>query len=330
MGRDYYIFKNGELKRKDSSLIFIEGGGEHRYIPVNDVDNIYIFGEVKMNSKFINFVASHGIVIHFFNYYGFYSGSFYPREKLNSGMLLVRQVEHYLDVSKRLYLAREILKSASYNILHNLRYYNNRGRNFEDEIARIENLRENFDAFDDIPSLMAIEGNIREIYYRCFPSIIQQEIEFERRVMRPPDNMVNAMISFVNSLVYTAVLSEIYRTQLSPLVSYLHEPGVRRYSLSLDIAEIFKPLLGDRLIFSLLNKRQITSEDFDETINFVYLKDKGRKKVVKEFDERLKTTIKHRKLKRSVSYRKLIRLELYALIKHLLGESQYKGFKIWW
>ena len=64
---------------------------------------------------------------------------------------------------------------------------------------------------------------------------------------------IRTLVSYVNTLVYTKVLSAIYNTQLNPTVSYLHEPGSRRFSLSLDIAEIFKPIIGDRLIFSLLN-----------------------------------------------------------------------------
>jgi len=79
---------------------------------------------------------------------------------------------------------------------------------------------------------------------------IDQEIDFTKRVKRPPANMVNALIRFGNSMVYISCLAEIYRTQLNPLISYLHEPGTKRFSLSLDLAEIFKPLLADRLIFS--------------------------------------------------------------------------------
>lgn len=138
------------------------------------------------------------------------------------------------------------------------------------------------------------------------------------------------MISFVNSMVYTTVLCEIYKTQLNPLISFLHEPGVRRFSLSLDIAEIFKPMLGDRLIFSMMNKNQVTKECFEKALNYLYLKETSRKDIVREFDERLKTTVRHKTLNRNVSYRELIRLEMYKLIKHLLGEKEYQGFKIWW
>lgn len=148
--------------------------------------------------------------------------------------------------------------------------------------------------------------------------------------MHPPDNMINSLISFVNSLIYAKTLSEIYHTQLDPTISYLHEPGFRRYSLCLDISEVFKPLIGDRLIFSLLNKNQITEKSFTKELNFLHLKKEASRLIVTEFEKRMKKTIMHKELGKKVSYQYLIRLEAYKLIKHLIGEKEYEGFRIWW
>ena len=161
-------------------------------------------------------------------------------------------------------------------------------------------------------------------------SLINQEIEFEKRVMHPPDNMINSLISFVNSLIYSKTLTEIYHTQLNPTISYLHEPGSRRYSLCLDLSEIFKPLIGDRLIFSLLNKNQITENSFTRELNFLHLKKEASQLIVNELEKKLQATIMHKDLHRKVSYQYLIRLEAYKLIKHLIGEKEYEGFKMWW
>ncbi|PKM49940.1 MAG: subtype I-B CRISPR-associated endonuclease Cas1 [Firmicutes bacterium HGW-Firmicutes-7] len=330
MKRNYYISKNGDLRRKDNSLSFeIENEG-NKYIPVEDVDSIYAFGELNFNSKLMNFLGQNGIPTHFFNYYGFYTGSFYPKEQLNSGFLFVEQVGHYLDEEKRIYIAKEIIKAAAFNIYRNIRYYNERGKNLTTIMKKVNDLRMKFDNCKSINEIMGIEGNIRKNYYEAFTIIINQEINFEKRVKNPPDNMINSMLSFINMMVYTTVLSEIYHTQLSPLVSYLHQPGERRFSLSLDIAEIFKPLIADRLIFSMLNKRQVLKKDFSEELNHVYIKENTRKEILREYDERLATTIKHRTLQKVVSYRYLIRLELYKLVKHLTNEEKYEGFKIWW
>ena len=330
MKRNYYISSNGRLSRKDNSLSFVSEDGSNKYIPVEDVDSIYLFGELNINTKLLNFMGQKGITMHVFNYYGFYTGSFHPKESLNSGFVYVKQVEHYLDKNKRITIAKEFIRTAAYNINRNVKYYQRRGKDLKDYIDYIECLGKSIENVKSINELMGIEGNIRKAYYKSYNIIINQEVDFDKRVKHPPDNMINALISFVNMLMYTTVLSEIYHTQLVPVVSFLHEPGFRRYSLSLDIAEIFKPLIADRLIFSMLNKQQISEKDFIIDLNYTYIKDSARKKILKEFEERLNTEIKHRKLNKSVSYRYLIRLELYKLVKHISGDTEYDGFKIWW
>ena len=243
---------------------------------------------------------------------------------------MVKQAEHYSDYGKRMAIARKFIDAAADNIYRNLRYYNGRGKDVSEYMAEVDDLRKKIPNTQTIEELMGIEGNIRKQYYAAWNVIVDQEINFEKRVMHPPDNMINSLISFVNSLIYSKVLSEIYHTQINPTISYLHEPGARRYSLCLDIAEVFKPLIGDRLIFSLLNRRQITENSFTKELNFLHLTKESSRLIAKELEERLKKTIMHKELGRQVSYQYLIRLEVYKLIKHLIGEKEYEGFKIWW
>lgn len=330
LGETFYIFKDGDLRRKDNNIIMTSLEGEEKNLKVEVTDEIYLFGEVSLNTKLLNFLSQRGIIVHVFNYYGFYSGSYYPRETNISGYLLVQQVRAYDDPEKRLKIAKEIIKASSYNIYRNLRYYNGRGIDLDEPMRNINSLINRLEYGKNINKIMGIEGNIKKIYYSAWNDIIKQDIEFDKRVRRPPDNMVNSLISFVNSLIYTTTISEIYKTQLNPTISFLHEPGTKRFSLSLDIAEIFKPLIGDRMIFSLLNKNQITEEDFEKDSNFLYIKESGKRKILMEYDKRLESTITHKELGRDVSYRYLIRLECYKLIKHLVGEKDYVGFRIWW
>lgn len=321
----YYIFSNGELKRKDNNIYFND-----RALKIEMTSDIYLFGEVSLNTKCLNFLGQNKKAVHFFNYYGFYTGSFYPKESNVSGKLLVKQVEYFQDREKRVELAREIIKSASDNIFRNLRYYNGRGKDLKNEMEIIKSYQLELNKVQEVNEIMGIEGNIRKVYYSAWSKITNQEIDFEKRVKRPPDNMINTLISFINTLIYTTCLSEIYKTQLNPTISYLHSPGDRRFSLCLDITEIFKPLIVDRMIFSLLNKNMISEDDFAKESNFYYLKDKGRKKILEEYDKKLKQVITHKELKREVSYQSLIRLECYKLIKHLLGDKKFDGFKMWW
>jgi CRISPR-associated protein Cas1 len=304
-----------------------------RPIPIEDVEAFYLFGETDLNTKLLNFLARHRVPVHVFNYYGFYSGTFYGRQEISSGYLLVHQVRHYDNPTKRLDIARRLVDGASFNILKTLKYYGaaSRGRDMSPFVTAIEAERAKIATAPDINSVMGLEGMIRATYYQAWPLIFSAPwAEFVKRVRRPPDNPINALISFSNSLCYTLALSEIYRTPLSPLISFLHEPGARRFSLSLDIAEIFKPILCDRILFKLINNGEMRPQHFDDKLNFCYLKEEGRKIFLKEWDERLKQTIEHRNLGRKVSYRRLMRLECYKLQKHLLGIETYEPFKIWW
>lgn len=330
MDQSFYVYNNGDLRRKDNTLQFTNAEGEKRDIPIERIDDIYVMAEMTFNTTFLTYLSQYGIPIHFFNYYNFYTGSFYPKEKLLAGQLLVKQVEHYTDYSKRIVLAKKFIEAAADNIYRNLRYYNGRGKDVSGQMSEINDLRKKISASESVEELMGIEGNIRKQYYAAWNVIVDQEIHFEKRVMHPPDNMINSLISFVNALIYAKVLSEIYRTQLNPTISYLHEPGARRFSLCLDLSEVFKPLIGDRLIFSLLNRRQITEDSFTKELNFLHLKKEASKLVVRELEERLKKTIMHKELGRQVSYQYLMRLEAYKLIKDLIGEKEYEGFKIWW
>lgn len=321
MKQSYYLYKSGRIQRKDNTK---------KTIPIERVDDIYIMTEFDFNTTLLNFLGKYGISVHFFNYYGFYTGTYYAKETLVSGKLLFKQVEAYTNQEKRLKIAKAFIEAASYNIYRNLTYYNNRGKDVKDFMKEIDYLRKQIDLCKDVQELMGIEGNIRKLYYDTWNIIINQDIGFEKRVKNPPDNAINSLISYVNTIIYTRCLSEIYKTQLNPTISYLHEPSERRFSLCLDVAEIFKPIIADRLIFSMLNKKQITEKDFEKNLNFLYIKDKSRKEITKQIDSRLQTTIMHKTLKREVSYEYLIRLEIYKLIKYLTEDIPYEGFKMWW
>lgn len=373
----FYIFSGGMLKRRENTIHFVPNADQteqtieqakdmghiespeeafdlaeakeelntkdRRAIPVQNVDAFYVFGDIRFNSRFLNFLTQHQIPMHLFNYYGYYSGTYYPRGYLISGFVTVHQVKHYLSNTKRLHLARVFVEGAAHNILKNLKYYavESRMSEFnENEISRLHKLIDQIDAFSgtlieagDIPTLMGLEGNIRQLYYDAWAILLKTgdpTFEFDKRVKRPPNNAINALISFGNSLMYSATLTEIYRTQLLPTISYLHEPSERRFSLALDIAEIFKPIMVDRIIFRLVNTKTLQAKHFSTALNFCHLNDAGRKIFIKEFEEKTRTTIKHRGLNRQVSYRRMIRLECYKLIKHLLNEKPYEPFKIWW
>jgi len=331
MKRTIFIFSNGELHRKENTLYFKSEEGGRKYIPVENTQEMLIFGEVTINKKLLDFLSQKQIILHFYNYYGYYSGTFYPREHYNSGYMILKQAERYMNEEKRISLARKFVEGAITNILKVLNYYKNRGKSVEDIINNIEDLKNICQRCSNIDELMAIEGNCREYYYSGFDKVIEdEEFSFSSRTKRPPRNRINALISFGNSLLYTTVLSEIYKTHLDPRMGFLHATNFRRFSLNLDVAEIFKPIIVDRVIFTLLNKKMLNTKDFSQDLGGVYLKEKGQKVFVEEFDKRLRTTISDRGLGRNISYRSLIRRELYKIEKDLMGDKEYKPFVARW
>jgi CRISPR-associated protein Cas1 len=324
--RDYYIFKSGRLRRNENTIQF-ETADEKKSLPINDIYCIHLFGEIDLNTKLIVFLNQHGIPLHFYNYYGYYSGSFYPREKLLSGFLIVKQVEHYLDPQKRLTIAKEFVETAIHNILANLEHYKKNEKEVSPFIDKIKDEHAALAKVSSISELMGVEGRSRDTYYSSFGSFLREGFEFEKRTKMPPQNMLNSLISFGNSLVYATVLTEIYHTQLTPTVSYLHQPGERRYSLALDVSEVFKPIIADRVIFNLINNRIIKKEHFVEDLNFCYLNEQGRRTFLSEYQKKLDTTVNNPRLKRDISYQRLIRIECFKLVKHLLGEKSYSGLR---
>lgn len=327
MSESIYIFTSGELKRKHNTVFFETNDGQKKYLPIENVREIHLFGEVTLNKEFLEFISQKEIILHFYNYYEYYIGSFYPREHYNSGYMILKQAEHYLDYSKRLKLAKKFIIGAIENIKKVLNYYVTRGKeNIKESLEKIDNLATSIDQTKEIEALMGIEGNIRDIYYSCFNTIVEKEDFFiDERTKRPPSNFMNALISFGNSLLYTAILSEIYKTHLDPRIGYLHTTNFRRFTLNLDIAEIFKPIIVDRIIFSMVNRNEIGPKDFEEKLEGVYLKEKGMKTFIQNFEEKMKTTIQYKNIGK-VSYRRLLRLEIYKLEKHIMGEEEYQPY----
>ncbi|WP_081467047.1 type I-B CRISPR-associated endonuclease Cas1b [Acetivibrio clariflavus] len=250
MNREYYVLNNGRFKRKENTIYFVDNTDLSRALPIEQIDCLHIFGEVDLNTKFLNYISEYSILLHFYNYYGFYSGSFYPRKKNISGLLTVRQSQHFLDKEKRLYLAKCFVQSAKYHIIRNLKNY----KEITDDIY-MDLEKETINDAAEIDELMGMEGRIRNTYYKAYNLFLKHGFQMNKREKRPPTDPINALISFGNSLMYTTVLGQIYHTQLDPSISYLHEPSTKRFSLSLDLSEIFKPLIVDPVIFNLINNR---------------------------------------------------------------------------
>lgn len=338
MKKTFYLFNPGQMERRDNTLKFTpfsidEDGTEHvgqpRYLPVEDINEFYCFGSLKASSSLFNFLGQKDVCMHFFDYYENYTGSFMPRDSLLSGRMLLAQTSAYQNKKKRVAIAQRFIDGAAYNMVRNLMYYNRRGKDMEYFINTINELAKKIPETTEVDELMGVEGLIRKTYYEAFDLILNDFVMGERS-KQPPKNEVNALISFGNMMCYTQCLRAIHQTQLNPTISYLHTPGERRFSLCLDISEIFKPIIIDRVIFRVLNRREIQEKHFVRKMNRCLLNEAGKKVFVRAIEDKLEETFQHKSLGRKVSFRHLIKLECYKLAKHLLGMEEYKPFKMYW
>ncbi|MBS5824993.1 MAG: type I-B CRISPR-associated endonuclease Cas1 [Clostridium argentinense] len=328
MGTTRYITSMGELTRKDNSLCFRKDG-KNVYIPIENTKEIYCLSEVSINTKLLDFLSQHKIIVHFFNYHGGYSGTFYPRERYNSGRLLVAQVDAYRN--NRLEIAKSIVNGIGQNIGEVLyHYYKHDKKEVKETIDWISNdFIINLDRAKDIKQLMQVEGKVWQRFYSEFKHILPEDFILNKRVKRPPDNPINALISFGNTLLYGKTIAAIYNTHLDQRISFLHEPSEGRFSLSLDISEVFKPVIVYKTIFELVNRKKLqVSKHFDKKVNYCLLNEEGRKIFITAFEERMETVFTHPKLKRKVTYRTAIKLDCYKLIKFILEGKEFKPFNL--
>ena len=328
MGSTRYIMSMGEISRKDNSLCF-RSNGKNVYLPIENTKELYCLNEVSINSKLLDFLSSNHVVVHFFNYYGGYSGTFYPRDQYQSGKLLIKQV--LAQREKRMPVAKAIVQGIGINIAEVLYHYYKHGKS--EVKGTIDWLRKDFlikvEKAETITELMAHEGEAWIRFYGTFRHFLPEEFLINKRVKRPPDNPMNAVISFGNTLLYTKTISAIYRTHLDQRISFLHEPAERRFSLSLDISEVFKPVIVYRTIFDLINNRRLQVEKhFEKKVNYCLLNEEGRKRFIEAFENRLESIFMHPKLKRKVSYRTAIKLDCYKLIQFILEDKEFHPFSL--
>lgn len=318
----------GELSRKDNSLCFRKDG-KNVHIPVENTKEIYCFNEVSINSKLLDFLAQNNIIVHFFNYYGGYSGTYYPRDHYLSGKLIVKQALKYQN--DRMDIARAIVKGIGLNIYEVLyHYYKHDKKEVKETTDWIKKIfLPQVEQAGDVKELMAYEGEVWLRFYQDFQYFLPEDFVMNKRVKRPTDNPMNALVSFGNTLLYTKTISAIYQTHLDQRISFLHEPSEGRFSLSLDLSEVFKPAIVFKTIFELVNNRRIQVEKhFVKDVNYCILNEEGRKIFIKAFEERMDSVFMHSKLKRKVSYRTALKLDCYKLIKNILEEKEFIPYSI--
>lgn len=327
---NHHIFADGELSRSEDTLRIDTLEGETKYLPVESVGTIYLHGQIDFNTRALGLLNDHGTTVHIFGWKDYYKGSYLPKRQHQSGNTVVDQVRAYDDEEQRMRIARAMIQASIHNMRVNLKYYHTRDYDFSTAIHTLEEQRTRVNTVSNVAELLGVEATARKAYYGCFDDILRDPFELTRREYNPPSNEANALISFLNAMVYTTCVSAIRKTALDPTVGYVHEPGDRRFTLSLDIADIFKPILADRVMFRIVNRQQLGIDDFEREFNGCLLNEDGRLTVLEAYEETLDRTVKHPRLKRKVSYKTLVQTDVYSLKKHILTSEPYRPTERWW
>lgn len=322
----YHIITDGIINREDYSILF-ENESKKHFIPVEVTNQINIYSNITLASNVLNKMNEKNIKIHFFNKRGKSIGCFVPEKTCGYSNILLKQCELYLNEQIRLDIARRMEIASLHNIRSNLRYYEKHEIGIYDEaVKRISELIVEENKAKTINQLMLIEAQARQIYYRMFSNIIKNEqFKFTIRTKRPPKDAVNACISFGNTLMYNEFLSIIWLKGLHPEIGMVHATNHRNYSLNLDFADIFKPIISDRVIFTLLNRKMINSTSFEEYNKGVYLSKFGKKIFLEQFEKKLNEAlvIKGKKY----TYRELMILEVQNFKNEIIKKEKYRPYK---
>jgi len=324
-----FLLNRGKIYRKDNNLKFIKLDDEDNQIStpislkIESIDEIYILNKIYLDSETLAFIANKNVLIHFFNSNQTFKGNFFPNTTNSiskSSFVFIKQLEAFKN-EKRLIIAKEITKGHIHNAIFNLKKYK-----IEHDLNQ-QTLFESIDKSQSINELMGVEGSFQKRYYQNFNQIIknQRSFKFTTRSKRPPLDKLNSFISYLNTRIYNICLAEIYKTQLDPRISYLHEPNDKSVALHLDIAEIFKPIIADNLIFSMLNYQEITTKSFDVKNGLIRFKQEDLQKLEKRVILKLYETVEINNKK--YTFRELIRREANQIKKYLVENIIYSSFK---
>ncbi len=324
--RSHFLMINGRLKREDNNLRFFKYDENNNVvdskpIAIKGIDEIYLLAKIDLDSYTIAFIADNNILLHIFSSFQSFRGNFFPNTSNSvnkSGFALLKQLRAFDDEVHRLYIAKQITKGHFLNGSNNCKKYK---VEFE-----VDKYLANLDKANTINEIMASEGAFNKNYFKAWNSIIknQRSFKFIKRSRRPPTDKINCLISYVNTRIYNICLSEIYKTELDPRIGFIHEPNYKAISLHLDIAEIFKPIIGDNIIFTLLNKNEITAKDFKTDNGRIRFTNEAIKKIemkiIKKMTEQI--TIGEQRL----TWRQVIRREVNRIKKCIVETNEYEPF----
>jgi CRISPR-associated protein Cas1 len=326
-----YATTDGAWLHKDGANIVMEVEKEVRArLPAHMLEGLVCIGRIAVSPQLLGFCAEQGITISYLTS----QGRFLARVEgpVSGNVLLRREQYRRTDNPER---CAAIVRNVLAGKIHNQRAVLARGwRDHEDKLTdvpafqhalrRLKHIANRLLRENDVNLLRGLEGEAAQTYFGVFDQLIRVEsklLRFTGRNRRPPRDAFNALLSFLYTLLTHDCRSALETVGLDPAVGFLHRDRPGRPSLALDLAEEFRPLLGERLALSLINRKQITEKDFRTFENgAVLLRDEARKTVLVAYQERKREDLEHAFLAEKIGIGLAPYIQAQLLARHLRND----------
>ena len=326
---DAYLSKDG------TNVVVSVNQSEVFRIPIINIESIVTFGYKGTSPGLMKLCADNKVSVTYLSPFGKYIGKFEGPIKGNV-LLRTRQWDFSKDNGFSLSISKLFIAGKIQNYRNILcRYIRDNGQNEDVDtvINYLKRSKERVLKVDNLDSLRGIEGDAANHYFEVFPNLLlnqKKDFVFNGRSKRPPKDAVNAMLSFVYTLIASDVTSALETVGLDPYVGFFHTLRPGRASLSLDMMEELRAYLGDRLVLSLINKRQISNKDFiTQGEDGVTMTESGRKVILTAWQNRKKEIITHPYLEEKIPIGLIPYAQAMLLARHIRGDiNNYPVFLI--
>ena len=292
-----------------------------------DVSGLSVFGNVQITAQATRELLDRGITVCHFTYGGWLKGVTSSMSHKNVE-LRIAQFQAAADSGRSLSIARDIVIAKLRNSRVMLR------RNHPDlpaaALKEIARLARSASAAASMSTLLGLEGAAARVYFAHFGDLIKANgapFDFQARNRRPPRDPVNAVLSFLYSILIRQVMASTLAVGFDPYMGFYHQPKYGRPALALDLAEEFRPILADSAALTLFNNGELKQSDFIRRSGATALTQNGRQAVIRAFERRMDTLITHPLFHYTISYRRILEVQARLMGRHLLGElKKYPAF----
>lgn len=323
----YITRQESYLHKERETIVIKQGDDKLGQFPALTVGNILCFGQVSVSPFLMGYCGEQGIGLAFYTEYGRFLARVQGKQ---TGNVLLRRAQYRWadDDEKATSVARLMVAAKIANARSVLmRELRNHGENpaLQAAVDKLATSLRRVQHAGSVEETMGIEGDAANSYFGVFDELIRGSgFAFGGRVRRPPTDPVNALLSFVYSLLTHDCSSALQGVGLDPYVGFLHKDRPGRVSLALDLLEEFRSPLADRFVLTLINRRQLQSSDFvTEASGAVRLTDDARKTLLTAWQERKQTEVNHPYLDESVPIGLLPHCQAMLLARHIRGDMEY-------